>query len=63
MQTRRICYPIEGTLPNLSVMHKLPGQFPSVDGSTTGMIRCRYISSDRYRYVRDLRATRMGSPS
>ena len=47
MQTRRVCYPVEGTLPNLSVMHQLPGPFPSVDGSTTGMIRCRYISSDR----------------
>ena len=49
--------------PNLSGMHQLPGPCPSVDGSTTGMIRCRYISSDRHRYAGDLRATRMGRPS
>ena len=44
----------------LSVRRQLSGLFPSVDGSTTGMIRSRYISSDRRRYAGDLRATRMG---
>ena len=63
MQTRRVCCPVEGMHPNLSVRHQLPGPFPSVDGSTTDMIRCRYISSDRHRYAGDLRATRMGRPS
>ena len=63
MQTRRVCCPVEGMHPKLSVRHQLPGQFPSVDCSAADMIRCRYISSDRYRYAGDLRATRMGRHS
>ena len=51
MQTRRVCCPVEGMHPNLSVRRQLPGPFPrvpfpSVDGSTTAVICRRYISSD-----------------
>ena len=44
----------------LYVRRQLSGPFSSVDGSTTGMIRSRYISSYRRSYAGDLRATRMG---
>ena len=49
--------------PTLSVRHQPQVPFPSVGGSTTDMIRCRYISSERHMYTGDLRATRMERPS
>ena len=63
MQTRQGCYPVEGMHSNHSLKRQLPGQFPSVDNSTTDMIRCRYISSDRLMFAGDLCATRMERPS
>ena len=63
MQMRQVCCPVEGMHPNLSVRRLLPGPFPCVDGSTTDMIRCRYISSDRHTSSGDFRATRMERPS
>ena len=56
-------FPVECMHPTLSVRRLLPGPFPSVDGSTTDVIRCRYISSDRHTYAGDLRATRTERPS
>ena len=63
MKTRQVCCPVEGMHPTLSVMRQRQVPFPSVDGSTTDEIRCRYISSDRHMYAGDLRATRMERPS
>ena len=63
MQSRQVCYPVEGMHSTLSVRRQPQVPFPSVGGSTPDMNRCRYISSDRYMYAGDLRATRMERPS
>ena len=63
MQTRQVCCPVEGMHPTLSVRRHSQVPFTSVDGSTTDMIRCRYISSDRHMYAGDLSATGMERPS
>ena len=59
MQTRQVCCPVEGMHPTLTLRRQPQVPFRSVGGSMTDMIRCRYISSDRHMYARDLRATRM----
>ena len=49
--------------PTVSVRRQSQVPFPSVGGSTTYMIRCRYISSDRHMFAGGLLATRMERPS